>query len=373
MSTEHNPVYADQKTRDFIHDAMVEKAHEILPHRNITETGWAMQKALIVAYYGSPGTLQEIADLYNVTRSAVHQRIHTGMRNLWENCSDKLKQAYPFSSIPSRKSLSLRSIDKMSRARGGSLAKVGEMLKAGQSVEEIAQVVGINPTTVKENRRRLSEYDDGISYKNPQETTREIMRVLSNPDSTTDVVRQALSQVNRWFLEQQASFPNPLVTPLTDLLLECQLRTRDGYKDIAKDLEKADIPVGIIRQKTKTGTKTVVLTYYFIASMHADKAKEALWLMPTFQKLREKSAVKQLTGPKVPFPSALQLHSKRDYRPVWYLLHELNISLRREAIVDEFSKSPVPIFLSTRKGICYYQIDKEEALRKFVRENLTAD
>lgn len=139
------PPFAYQRTREFL-QAVISEGGTIIPKDLIDKPEGrirAREQNLIGSFFSSEATLDDLRQIYrsdageSLTRERIRQVIVRGMRRLWENSSDKLKQDFPWNSIPSNKQRSLKVTIRSSGARGDTNFKLMEDIRQGKDYSEL--------------------------------------------------------------------------------------------------------------------------------------------------------------------------------------------------------------------------------------------
>lgn len=342
------------KTNEFLQAAFGEEAHLRCPFgkdgKLVPSAKWATMVAIIQAYYGSDKNLEVVGKDFNIEKKqSVHQILKKGMEYLWQNCSIKLQESFPFSEIP---------LGKPSFKRGGVTLRVEKGLMQGKSIREIIQQEKekLTGTQLSSTRRVLAKLGIEVPYLAP--SRRKIDLEIPELGRRKDVL----------FYRKHRD----LFVTVKEVVKEGGFHVRPSdLKHFTQRLKEEGIPLVVLAFQIKSGKYLGRWQrYYFISREDFGRAVAAIRGDSDLAKFLA-PRVKQICGPKVALPNTTLLSKKTHYESVAKLFAPLGVRPGGHAgprYKEFFADCPVPIF--NRDHHHLYPLDQKELLSRFIEERL---
>lgn len=285
-----NPPFANPRTRDFLQAVIAEGGAIITKDfRDKTEGEIrARQQNLIGAYYTSQATYYDLGQIYKnektskpVTAQAVQLRIDRGMRRFWRKSSDKIKETFPWETIPLGKPQTLTSKIKLSLIRGGAAVEVLQGIQQGKSYFQIKKDRR-SKQDIRRSRGMLKRW--GFSGDLPYGAL--VGEARSNFIGQLEAAK--IPEDIRALFDQIKNGHSTYVTilrgnlPLTrfgDVLSACGFNRNDGRNKhfFIEELEANGVVVGINELKIENGPRAgQIQRYYFLRTKDVPSAEEIL-------------------------------------------------------------------------------------------------
>lgn len=268
-----SPVYA------FIQAAIDDGA---LARLNSGTSAWnARRQAMWDRYFFTPDNMKGIGKDYGIKPQRVSQIIHRWTRLLWQNCSPDIRAQFPLPKIPLRKPPS-SFWQNYSEQHGGLSVAVLDSFQKGTTPQIIAEQLGLTGRQIATARRTLKKHGVELPYNiiTPDQN-RQLALDLTNP-ATDEEMRRLLNLVRRKFY---TSYVGKSLKPVTSILRECGLHytPQVGIAPFLEALKEAGIPFGTISYPVNS-SRCPIHNYYFIASAHQERVKQALLENPGLQR-----------------------------------------------------------------------------------------
>ena len=310
---ESSIVYAQPETHKFlkaaIKDGAIEKTLDELrasPRKN--DRGFRDLNILGI-YLETPATYREIADIYPRlnNRKVLRQSIDRALGSLWSNASYETRSTFPLSEIKIAKPRSLKSLERTSKSLGGKSFRVSQLLSEGATYKEIREKLELTDSQLTGARRTLKNWGQEVPHKfrAPSENKR-IAKILETSESDSEIQR-ALNRIKRRLRQTLAQRENPPLLSVSKAARMAGFHFRADAASIFVDsLRRSKIPVGQLQLVSKSRHAIKYPTYYFIATQHLERAKEALLQDAHLAGFRE-NPVKQIAGPDGKIPVSTKL------------------------------------------------------------------
>lgn len=318
----------------FFKIALMEGAHQIKPLREKVLEMRNRQRNIPGIYYGSQATHIDIANMYGISHQAVSQTIKRSMRNLYNNSSVSVQEAFPLNELKFRKSLSLRSRQKESLSKGSLSLKLVEN---------------------RELLQRLKDEEDMLK------------------------LTELLKKVNYEPFRRNARGENPLFISVNKLARTTGFHYSSEVSSFVTILRNNNIPVINFNIVVKTGPQQGTHRYYSILSKHQDMAAQALLQDPTITYLLE-NPFRQICGPSVDkFPNTTNMKRRKLYNSLGTLMKRLGYIVGKGFATESiFAGCPVPVFIYAKKrnktGIVIrkyiYPAEMEQTLTEFIQSKI---
>lgn len=373
---ERSIVYAHPETHEFLKaviedGAVVRALEEYRASPGKIETR-IRDLNILGIYLETPATYREIADIYPRlnNRKVLRQSINRALSSLWSNASDETRSTFPLSEIKIAKPRSLKSRERTSKSLGGESFHVSQLLSEGVTYEEIQEKLELTDSQLTGARRILKNLGQEVPYKfrAPSENKR-IAKILETSESDSEIQR-ALNRVKRKLRQTLAQRENPPFLSVSKAARMAGFHFRVGATSIFVDsLRQSKIPVGQLPHVSKSRHAIKYPTYYFIATQHLERAKEALLQDAHLAGFRE-NPVKQIAGPDGKIPVTTKLIQGKGYQSPRQLFRQLRINLGRTLIIkyEDFFDENCPVSVFKLRDAYYYPKEKEGELKRYIRE-----
>lgn len=278
-----------ERTNQFLEAALEDGAHFRIPKmrnkgKEAKEITWTREKNAIAVYYGSPATHQDISRyvLGLTTRQGSWYILSEGMWNLWENCSDPVKDQFPWGSFPLKKPLPLRSRMQISLTHGGVTARIAEIFEQDhtKSYSEIRKA-GFSNHEIEHAKRTLSGWGFNIDYKRNElskyqklqkEMEEELKRKIEEQDM--QLLQSLIDRSNYTFRQHRRTMFASVTRVAESISFKFDLNT--GSADLVEFLKQSGVPATSILDKGFLKSTGKERHYHVIYANHIGLAKKAL-------------------------------------------------------------------------------------------------
>ena len=370
MERERNPslIFAQPKTHEFLISAIEDGAIERTLEMYRQARRWRDKKFrdlnILATYLGGDASSDAIADTYpDIShRSTVPGIIRRTLKDVWSNTSDEIRSQFPLETLEAAKPLSLKSRMKMSKTRSGPSAIIYELINEGASYENILSRTGMTPDKLSKFRQVLTSW--GAELPHRKSKTERLMDLLRSSENDAEI-QAALDRINNSFYLAHLTQEVPVVLPVYKVARMSGFFLRqDRLRDFIDTLHEAQIPLGEWKPKPKKDQ----VTYYFIATQHFDRAKQAFYQDPKLQVYQD-NPVKLVYGPEGKTPAISDfVHSKR-YKSPGYLFRALGIPVGRVKGIRyrNFFDASCPVSIFKFYRAYYFEADQENLLIDYIK------
>lgn len=363
-------IFAPQVTRDFLLSSIAEEAHLKTP-QGIYEETWIRNRNILGTYFASRATLAEVGGIYGLTGERIRQIIEKGIEYLWNQSSKDTRVTFPLDNILKSKGPSIFKSLRQSETRGGSTLRIYQFVKGGRSIEEIINEIGVSKNNLQASLRRMKGWGlDVPEVETSHSRLRSLAEKLTKPSLTDQEARELLSRATINFYLSHSQGENPLFASGGAFLRSLGLHFKNNdFPLLLQVLRDNNVPIGKVNTHTKTGPQKGIKSYYFILTVHHERALQALLSDQRSQKFLH-NPVKQIYGPESTIPTTTQIVKKRKLSRVGEVFRMLGITYRGNVTqnIDLLANCPVPIY--EYDGQFFFPSEQQEALKEFVLSKL---
>lgn len=248
------------QTQNFVRRAVRDGAHRrdprVYPSRVQGLDGWIWKKTVVGTYAWTEASLDDIAQVYGITRQGVGLAFKAGIETLHRQSSQKTQKDFPLEEIVFSKPTTLLTKDRMSLAHGGMRVKARKLLSQGISGQDLRDRLGIDSSRLAELRKvfgceALPKIIRGEKYK-------QLERDLRDPNLSSEEVKDLLQKVDFTFYQGQVALEDPVVVTISKLLKAMDISVLDSKerlfaRRVLVDTFQAEgIPVGVLERKSES-------------------------------------------------------------------------------------------------------------------------
>lgn len=343
--------YARPETYEFLQAAIAEGAHLEFPANPNKASNWVRERNIAGVYFGSPATLQEIGDIYVVSRERIRQVINVFLKQLHSRCSEEVQERFPLEKIvhPVSKPISEEVRDRQSRVQGGKRLEIRSLVASGVvNPDEIASKLGMRQGRVRTALKSLRKR--GLA---PDSNLNRWPYILDGIEKavTDEEIAGLLGRINSSTI---ARHPECFIT-IGDVANIAGFRfRRDKLKEFIGELNEAGIPFASIEFWFKDGKSG---RSYYILRKQVERVRAVLESSEKLKEFRSLSSARQVGGPEVEFPNTTDLVKERGFKKV--LISKFGLEGK------DLIGSPVPVFRMSRYFVRGEDLD---AFMAFVAE-----
>lgn len=339
-------------------------AHKTTP-LTVRENTWQKMLGITISYHTSSATMEEIGEIYGLTREGVRRNIHHCLQHLLANCPPPIRKELSSWEIVTKKPF-------FANPRSPAFG-LTQGLKAGQPIRHIQQDLDLAIKEIGSYRQRLKPWGIEVpplplpaAVKNRQ--LAEQLEKARNPKT----LQRLLNRVSSPFYKKHTKGENPLLLPVRQIAFDFHYREITPLLDILKE---AGVPVGEIIRETvvkKSNSETVLVRqrYSFVLTAHGKWARQVFEEAPDLQKYRE-DPLRQICGPSAEPPKRTKSQDPSEFRSPTALFAKMGISITGRTkfnLVGFFQGCPVPVWRYQNKYL--YPAGQEESLCVFIKEKL---
>lgn len=303
---------------------------------------------VMAAYLLTPADLEDVGELYGITREGVRQSVVHGMHDLWEASSAETKAKFD-GNVP------------VSKERGKLTHRQFRTIRAllkGETPKALGLSEGVI-TFLRNKTQKLEIEIPGIQRKTTNR--KEIFEKFKNL-TVDEEIKEVLERKGRVLYEMQLSLPDSekLVLSVREAARGFVYYLRNS-KFFVNALKEAGIPVAIFpggRGET-----------HIIAGQHLEQAKEVFRNDPNLEEFKT-PRVQQVAGPKVSeMPSTFRL-TKNDFKRPRHILRELGIEFIKGFRTSDFLGEDCPVTVFKYRSEYYFAAKDESALKEYLKTTI---
>lgn len=254
----------------FLRLALLEEA-QIKASSSTKLSAWTRQRNMVGIYYGTDLTYQELADKMGLTRQNWQQLVATGVKNLWDNCTPALQEAFPIEILDLRKPLALKARQRNSARRNPKDANIRKLIGEDKPIPVIKEELGLSGGDIVRARIRLRDLGMEVPYVNRVAENTHLLNDLQT-EQDFEKLKELLGSVNRAFYATHTKGADPLLESIQRVAREAGFHPSRGVKEFIETLERANFPFGTFQQEIKQGPQKGIVHYYFILGKLKEKA-----------------------------------------------------------------------------------------------------
>ncbi len=365
--------FAPPKTREFLLQVIRSGAQLIKPD-DWKDDLWLRRRNVMGIYFSTHSTLDNLAQIYGVSRELIRLDIKNIISTLWNNLPTDIQQLFPLSEIPLVKSVFDYAPEYRLLVSNGTGNRVLEAIDQGKTGHEVVKLIPLAhaPETV------LLLKELGIDIPGRQKSTLEITQIiesLRDKSKTDREIQQLLDTVNSHLYllngQEEKGFILPIVILARDLGFHMTLRENHLIEEA---LRKAKIPVGHMTREVKSGPQKGMMHYWFIAAIHETRAIEVLSNDPTLEQFL-KNPVTQLSGERTKLPTTWNLEDREKYPLLADLLIAMSVKRPRKTriFIKSLFNENCKLTIYQAGGKLQYPVEQTELLKEFILTNLPSN
>lgn len=345
-----------------------ERALELEVDKMVLRKPQSFERNLSVTktYLLSDQTLQEVGYQFGfTTREGVRKVVRKTLALLVQSSPDELRRVFLQDDLDVTKPRTLESRINQSIRQGGITREVQKLILEGRTVQEIQEILNVTGTSLADARKTLSMWGPTeLPYIRSGIQLRPILEAKLQDRAADDTeISSLLSKVHHRFYESHSQGEYPLLIPVYRLIRELGFHVRAQLTStFVTKLQIKGLPTGTLHFTLKSGKhKGMKVTYYFIASIHKERAVKILAEAEDLQGYKE-NPVKQVFGPKVEdLPNTTLLKNGRGFNLTKLALARLDIKYS-SALIHNLIGPDCPIPILRHGSNLYY---REEDLQEF--------
>lgn len=293
-------------------------------------------------------SLEEIGDLYGLTRERIRQITRKNLSRLRTIASQELKSEYPTTVLDVKRESTVKVSRKMSGGSGGVALNIENDLSEGKSTEELVKKYGRG--RVLKSKKILESWNSPTpDIESQYRHLAKRIEKLSDVNTPREELVSEMKKLERGALAYSRG-ENSIFLPVSSVQQEAwNNKNVRNVRIVLEMLEKAGFPVVSIK-----GNATTAGNYNLILSRMKDEAVEILKKAPDIYK---KTIVTKLGGKDIsetpPTSTSFASRKKHDEKNHFADIHELLASsgidinsykLRKVFSEEFFQDSPIPVY-----------------------------
>ncbi len=363
--------FVDPTTREWLKEAISAGAHLKEPN-GLNISTWIRDRNILGVALLSHANNIQIGDIYGIGRDRVRRIINETSFTIWQNCSEGIREKFPYGEIPFDRSYGNQNPENMLLQDNLGSRIVGFLENGLTALGVRSELSDVSPQRLYKNLRSLRKL--GFEVPGLDMTKAENLSIsvgLQDTNLSDEQIQSLLDSVKLRFYQAMIK-SKEIIVPVRDLLKQAGFYYRtDWDADLFyQAIKKAGIPFGSVKNTIHKGPQARIRFYHFIASLHLRRAIDSLASNPDLKRFLE-NHIKHCAGPEVPLPTTTKLQNPKEFGRCGRVFQECGISHQHysKMNIDEFFQGcPVPVFRydGSQQATYFYPISQKKALIGFI-------